>query len=176
VRELSGVKLGAIGPQTARALFEFGLKVDFVPPEYRAEAVAAAFAGSSLAGQRILLPRADIAPALLPEALRSRGGRVDEVAIYRTVPGGGNVPELLSLLEQKAVDALTFTSSSTATNFVSLLESKNLTALLRNVVIASIGPVTSAALTALGLPVHVEAKVYTTAGLVEALVAYWAGS
>jgi uroporphyrinogen III methyltransferase/synthase len=174
IRELSGVQLGAIGPQTARALLDYGLKTACVPPEYRAEAIVSMFAGTNLTGQRVLLPRADIARRLLPEALRTMGALVDEVAIYRTVPGGGNVAELVDLLAQGAVDVLTFTSSSTATNFVSLLARKDLPALLKNVTIASIGPVTSATLAALGFPVHVEAEVYIAAGLVAALVAYFA--
>ncbi|MFH1489915.1 MAG: uroporphyrinogen-III C-methyltransferase, partial [Pseudomonadota bacterium] len=85
VRDLKGLKLGAIGPRTAEALREKGLRPDLVPDEYRAEAVVSAFKRESAGGLRILLPRAAQAREVLPEELAKMGASVDVVAAYRTV-------------------------------------------------------------------------------------------
>ncbi|MBI5956709.1 MAG: uroporphyrinogen-III C-methyltransferase, partial [Chloroflexi bacterium] len=58
-RAFAGVRLCAIGPATAAELASHGLHADFVPAEYVAEAIVAGI--GDVAGQRILLPRADIA-------------------------------------------------------------------------------------------------------------------
>ena len=89
VRDLKGVQLCAVGPSTGARLQRYGLRVDLMPAEYRAEAVLEALsAAAGLNGQRILLPRADIARELLGDELREAGAEVTEVVAYRTLPGG----------------------------------------------------------------------------------------
>ena len=90
IRELKCVRLCAIGPSTAERLERYGIRVDIMPDEFRAEAVAEALkATGDLRGVRFLLPRADIARELLAEELRQAGAQVTEVTAYRTLLAGG---------------------------------------------------------------------------------------
>ncbi len=104
---------------------------------------------------------------ILPESLKALGADVWDVPAYKTVLGGADREELKRLLGEKAVDAVTFTSSSTVRNFMQLLDGD--TALLDKVKVFSIGPITSATARELGLKVYMEAAQYTINGLVEAL-------
>lgn len=164
---LAPPRVAAIGPATAEALREAGVRVDVVPGEYRAEALLRAVRGAEdrLEGQRILLARAAEAREVLPEGLRRSGARVDEVAAYRTVPGRPDVEDLPDRLRRGEVDWLTFTASSTVRNFVELAGRD-----VGRARVATIGPITAGTARELGLPVHAVAGEYTVPGLVRALV------
>ncbi|MBM7855574.1 uroporphyrinogen III methyltransferase/synthase [Desulfohalotomaculum tongense] len=170
IRDLRGVKICAIGPKTRESLEAYGLLVDYVPGEYRAEQIIAGLSGRVRPGDRVLLPRADIARKVLPRALAEMGARVDEVTTYKTVLGAGDAGKLIEMLQRKELHVLTFTSSSTVRNFVKLLNADNLQQLLKDVVVASIGPITSSTARELGIEVTVEAEEYTINGLVEAVL------
>ncbi|WP_031513659.1 uroporphyrinogen-III C-methyltransferase [Desulfofalx alkaliphila] len=170
VRELYGVKICAIGPKTREALENYGLLVDYVPGEYRAEQIITGLEGKVQPGDRVLLPRADIARKILPQALAEMGAQVEDVVTYRTVLSTGNAGELKEMLERKELHVLTFTSSSTVRNFVELLAADNLNELLEGVTVASIGPITSSTAKELGVKVTVEAEEYTIEGLVDAIL------
>lgn len=175
IRELFGIRLCAIGPQTRKELQKYGLKVDYVPEEYRAEAVIDGLKDLEWKGRKVLLPRADIARKLLPEALAGFGAEVMDVVAYRTVRGGGDAVLLRQMLNEKMIHAVTFTSSSTASNFVEMLgveDHHELKRLLEGVTLASIGPITSDTMRELGLEVSVEATEYTIPGLTKALLAH----
>jgi len=182
---LAARELVAIGPATAHALEERGLLPSVVPEEYVAEGVVAALDARArrLAGVRMLLPRAREARPVLPDALRERGAVVDVVAVYEAV-SAAILP--CPAAEVEAADYVTFTSSSIARCFVSLLggagsgtaglggadpATADPAARLAATRLVSIGPVTTATLRELGLPVAVEAAVYTAAGLVAAVIA-----
>jgi uroporphyrinogen III methyltransferase/synthase len=81
--------------------------------------------------------------------------------------------ELINLLQDNKIDAVTFTSSSTVSNFISLLDSKNTGKLLKNIIIASIGPITSKTARSLDIEPEIEAGEYTIQGLVDSLLAYY---
>lgn len=182
VRALHGVKLCAIGPATADRLGQYGLKVDLTPPEYRAEGVVQALRESGdLAGQRILLPRADIAREVLADELRQSGVEVVEVTAYRTVladaDGGGDGDlDVYRMLLDRQIDAVTFTSASTVRNFVRIYGEEAAPDLLQSTVVACIGPVTAEAAEQNGIHAAVVANPYTIPALVEAIVAYFQGS
>ena len=167
VRELVGLEIVAIGPSTQAALEKRGLRVAFVPEEFRAEKIVEGLANRVLSGQRVLLARAEEARDILPEALKARGVEVWDVPVYKTIIGGANREELLQMLREKEIQAVTFTSSSTVRNFVTLLEGD--VSLLEGVLLYSIGPITSATARELGLKIFKEAAQYTIGGLVEAL-------
>lgn len=172
IRTLGAVRIAAIGPETARAVESFHLRVDAVPQEYRAEAVIPVL--GQLQGQRILLPRAAEARAVLPKELAALGAQVDEIAVYRTIrPPRTKAEELQGLLEQGTIDLVTFTSSSTVRNFVALLPKDDLRALLGSTQIACIGPITAATAREYGLDVAVQPASYTVPALAEAIVAYF---
>jgi uroporphyrinogen III methyltransferase/synthase len=166
-----GPRLCAIGPATAEALAAHGLRADLVPAEYVAEAILAEI--GDVAGQRILLPRADMARPALADGLRRKGATVDEVTAYRTVTIGAGSPqaqEIRALLAEGQMDAITLTSSSTARG---LIESHVLEGAPRVPIIACIGPITAQTARELNLPVHIVAGVYTLEGLVSALGDYY---
>ncbi len=165
---LSGARLAAIGPGTTRALEAHGLQVDLAPGEFRAEALVAAFGREELRGARVLIPRAEDARAVLPDGLRRLGAIVDVVPVYRTEVEREQAPEIRRRLLDGTVDAVTFTSSSTVRNFVTLL-GPDAGPALRGALVACIGPVTAATARELGLHVGVVAETYTIPGLVAAL-------
>ncbi len=172
IRELAGIKICTIGPATGEAVAEYQLTVDLVPDEYVAEGVLEALLGRLSAADRVLLPRAEVAREILPQALAEHGIQIDVVPVYRTVQGTQHSTELVEMLVKKMVDVVTFTSSSTVKNFVELVGKDNLST-LQGVTIASIGPVTSDTARRLGLTVDVEAEQYTIDGLVAGIVDYF---
>ena len=174
VRALGCIKTAVIGPATAERLASFGLSSDILPESYRAESVVAAFADIDLKGARILLPRAAEARPVLPVELGRMGAKVDEVAAYRTVPDESGREALLAALEDGGIDMVTFTSSSTVRNFNALLSAERAETLMRNVTVASIGPITSQTAAELGFRVDLDADPYTIEGLVEAILAHYA--
>lgn len=174
VRDLKGLTIGAIGPATAAEFARTGVKVDFVPAEYRAEGLLESLASQDLRGKAFLIPRAKVARDLVPRALEERGARVEVVEAYETVMPEFPAGELNRLLTPPP-DAITFTSSSTAANFVKLLPGRALREVLRGTAIASIGPITSATVRKLGLEVAIEASESTIPGLVQALRDFFAG-
>ncbi len=177
VRDLKGARLCAIGPGTADRLARFGIRVDLMPAEYRAEAVLEALqATGDLRGQRILLPRANIAREMLAEELRRSGAEVVEIAAYRTVAVEGErqgEPDIYRMLLDKDVDAITFTSASTVRSFVKMVGAEQAADLLRTTVVACIGPVTAEAAAQHDIATTVMPAEYTMRGLVEALVKHF---
>ncbi len=160
---LNQVRLAAIGPATARALAELGLRVEFVPRRYVAEAIVEEI--GDVAGQRVLLPRADIARKALAEGLRDKGAQVDEVTAYRTVAADASLPA-------GPIDIATFTSPSTVRSFVALVEAagQDPAGYLARSRVACIGPITAQAAEAEGLRVDVVADEHTVEGLIAAIV------
>jgi uroporphyrinogen III methyltransferase/synthase len=173
LRARAPVRLAAIGPETAARLGRLVLRAAVVPEDYRAEGLLAALGAEDVRGKRFLLPRAAGARAILPEDLRARGAEVDEVIAYRAVPPpDADVAGLRAALEAGAVDALTFTSSSTVRNFVELVGAGDVARLVRGgrPAVACLGPVTAATARELGLPVDVTPASYTVPALAAALV------
>ncbi len=175
-RRLGGLHTAVIGPATARRLAEFGISSDIVPDTYRAESVVAAFAGRDLKGERILLPRAAEARTVLPEELSKMGAEVDEIAVYHTVPDDSGSRMLIEALENRSIDMVTFTSSSTVRNFKAMLPADGFAELLKGVTVASIGPITTETATRLGFHVDLTAPEFTIDGLVAQILDYYSQS
>jgi len=173
---LAHLRIAAIGPATRNAIEQHGLKVTVTPKEYVAESVVTAL-HRRVKGKRVLLVRARVARDVIPRELRKAGAQVDVVEAYETVAPKSSRARLRAVLaSRRKPHAITFTSSSTVRNFVLLIGLRSARAVLkksvhrRGVHSASIGPVTSATLRELGLPVDVEATEYTIPGLVAAIV------
>jgi len=168
-------RVAAIGPATARALEAIGLKPHLIPPQAVAESLAAALLPHALqpdgSPTRFLLIRAEAARDVLPETLTASGAEVIIAPAYRTVIPLESIPVIRDLFAepQNYPDAITFTSSSTATNLLALLESAGLT-LPPEIQRISIGPITSQTLRDLDLPPHAEAAQPTIPALVEKVV------
>lgn len=163
---LSGLRVAAIGPATRAEIQQHGLRVDVMPREYVAESVVRALR-SRVKGKRVLLVRASVARDVIPRELRKAGARVDVAEAYRTELPRGSAAEIRKLLRdrQRRPHAITFTSSSTVRNFMKMAGKES----LDGIVLASIGPVTSATLRECGFRARVEAREYTMRGLVSAL-------
>jgi uroporphyrinogen III methyltransferase/synthase len=167
IRELAGVSIAAIGPATAAVVEARGIHVAATPTEYRAEALVEALGDPS--DQRFLRARAAVAREVLPDTLRDRGAHVDVVPIYETtLPDPPPDAKLLA-----TVDAVTFTSSSTVTNFLSLGGDAALQC-LKHAVVAAIGPITAGTLRDAGCEPQIVASEYTTAQLARELINYFA--
>ncbi len=166
-RDLAAMKVAAIGPATKREIEKHGLRVRVVPEEYVAESVVEALR-EKVNGKRVLLVRARVARDVIPRELRNLGAEVDVVEAYDTVVPKASRARLRAALKnpKRHPDFITFTSSSTVRNFVQLWGRRPLPTGIK---FASIGPVTSATLREMGLPVDVEASEYTIPGLAEAI-------
>jgi uroporphyrinogen III methyltransferase / synthase len=173
VRQLHGSRLAAIGPKTAEALEQYGLRPDLVPGEYRAESILEVLSSETLKGKRFLLPRAMVARDVLPETLRQRGAHVNVVPAYQTVLPRDRSTEMAQRLHSGEIDCLTFTSSSTVSNFFSLFEKASILPLLKDVCIACIGPITARTAEDYGLKVGIMPSEYTISGLVQAIRAHF---
>lgn len=171
-RNLGHLQTVCIGPATAKKLFEFGVRSDIVPDSFQAESILEAFKYKNIKNKKFLLPRAEEARPLLPEELRKMGAKVDEIAVYKTRPVTENRKELIELLEEKKIDMVTFTSSSTVKNFTSLISQDKIKSLMSGVSVACIGPVTSDTAKSLGYNVDIIAANFTIPGLCEAILEY----
>jgi uroporphyrinogen III methyltransferase/synthase len=164
-RALARLRVAAIGTGTADALARRGVIADLVPDRFVAEALLDAFPEPAEPGERVLLARAEHARDALPAGLRERGYDVDVLAVYRTA-ATTPAPDIVESIRSGRVDALTFTSSSTVTNFCDMLG----TLPDPHPLVVSIGPVTSRTAKERGLRVDAEAVEHTIDGLVEVLV------
>jgi uroporphyrinogen III methyltransferase/synthase len=181
-RALGKARVATIGPGTAASLRAHGVRADIVPEEFRGEALAdailadAAVAALLASGRRarVLVPRALVAREVLADRLRERGADVDVVPVYETRPASAERrAELVGRLEARAIDAVMLTSSSTADSVCDMLGARA-AELLDGVVVASIGPITTATAEKRGLKVAVTATVSTTVGLLAAMERHFA--
>ncbi len=170
IRDLKGPRICAIGPATAAEAEARGLRVAAVPPEYRAEAVAEILLKEAGPGDRVLLPRARGAREILPELLRCQGIQVDELEVYESVPEAEINDSDRQLLERGLVDIITFTSSSTVKNLVTMLGSDLVAKLRDKVQVACIGPITAQTAQEAGFRVDIMAEQFTIDGLVQAVL------
>jgi len=182
-RKLKHLQIAAIGPATKKVIVKHGFKVKMVPEEYVAESVVKGLR-DKVNGKRVLLVRAKVARDVIPEELRSAGAQVDVVEAYETIVPEKSGVRLRALMRNAArrPHVVTFTSSSTARNFAELLRgtmaplrsgtdpNKVKAALFNGIQFASIGPVTSATLRGLRMPVAIEAREFTMGGLIRAIV------
>ena len=173
VRALHNLQTATIGPATAKKLLGFGLNSDIIPETYMAESVVEAFGKQEISGKKILLPRAKQARPILPVELGKMGAVVDEVTAYCTKKVADSKTVLIKKLEEKKIDLITFTSSSTVRNFRELLPSENFKTLMADVTIASIGPITAQTAEKSGFDVHIIAESFTIKGLCDAICEYY---
>ena len=173
VRELKGVNICAIGPRTEEAVKALGIRVDLTPKEYRAEAIISSLGRRRIRGNRFLLARALKAREILPIEIKRFGGAIDVVPAYKTVRPEKEARELKALLSKGRLDVVTFTSSSTVANFMSVFREKEAARLLKDVLVACIGPITADTAREFGLNVDIMPREYTIPGLTKAMAEYF---
>ena len=180
VRDLKGPKVAAVGRVTAEALAGRGIKADLLPEEFTGDGLAETLISEGVTGLHILIPRALKAREILPERLSDAGAEVTVAPVYQNVLPKSSAGEQLKYdlhqaLEEKSVDMLTFTSSSTVKNFVTLLDLNpdELQKLMSGVAVATIGPITAKTAENYGLKPDVQPAEYTIPGLVESIVTFF---
>lgn len=176
IRDLKGIRVCTIGPRTAEEMEKFGIKIDFVPKEYRAEAIVEGLKIRGIQEKNILLPRAEEAREILPEQIRKSGGKIDVVPAYKSVKPLKDGKTVKELFKDGKIDVITFTSSSTVRNFTEIFDRDELTALTKGVTIASIGPITTETAKKLGIETDIMPGRYTIPALTEAIVDYFGGN
>lgn len=162
------LQVAVIGSKTASHLSNHGVKPNFIPEEYAAEAILSGLK-ESVSGKRFLLPQSDLAREILAKELRSCGGIVDDIIAYhtKTVHPDSSVIDAL----RSGMDVITFASPSSVKGFLNILNKCNfkLRDLPGNPLVACIGPVTASAAREAGFIVDIEAKEHTITGLTTAL-------
>lgn len=171
LRILSGSRLAAIGPRTRMALENLGLKVDIQPKEHCQEGLLESFRKRKINGQSILIVRSVEARNVLEKGLVRMGATITIAPAYKAVPCSYKGKALDKILRD--IDVITFSSSSSVRNFFKIISCRLRNQILKDSLIATIGPVTSGEIRRLGLKVDIQAKEYTTEGLVEAIVKYY---
>ncbi len=168
-----GVKICTVGSKTADTVEQYGLRVDFVPEEFRAEAIAEGFRKIGTVGEKILIPRAQTGREILPEELTQMGMKVDVIPTYQVVPRNIDASWLKAMLKNREIDVVTFTSGSCVRNFIEFLGSEEYKILLTGVKIACISPVTAEAVSKYGLKADIVPARYTVEDLTEAIARYY---
>jgi uroporphyrinogen III methyltransferase / synthase len=169
-RALAGKRVAAVGPGTAEALLAKGIRADLVPGTFTGLALLDELLSASEKGEEFLLWRAAAAREELADGLRRAGRVVVEVVAYEAVRPHSIDAALRERLIAAPPSAILLSSASTVRNFVDLVGPAEALSISATSKLISIGPVTSAALRELGLPLHAEAAVHTAQGLFEAAV------
>ncbi|MBW2505759.1 MAG: uroporphyrinogen-III C-methyltransferase [Deltaproteobacteria bacterium] len=181
VRDLKGPRIAAVGRVTAEALASHGIRADLLPEEFTGEGLAETLIKKDVEGLRVLIPRALKAREILPETLSKAGAEITVAPVYQNVlpastPGAHLKEELLTALQEKSIHMVTFTSSSTVKNFVTLLGSgtpAEVQQLMSGIAVATIGPITAKTAEKFGMHVDVQPTEYTIPDLVDSIVKYF---
>jgi uroporphyrinogen III methyltransferase/synthase len=177
IRDLKGLRICAIGDKTARAITAFGVRVDLIPEEYNAEGLVEAFlrihGTDGLKGLRLLLPRAEKARDVFPDAVRSSGGEVDTPVSYRAAKPDKHAKRLIRFLKEGKITVATFTSALNFKHFVDIVGDEAVD-FLRKTAIGVIGPVTARAVEKTGLSVTMMPARATVSALVDEIIT-WCG-
>jgi uroporphyrinogen III methyltransferase/synthase len=177
-RDLKGTDLAVVGKSTADFLLGYGLNADLIPSTFTGEGLAESLLDQGIEGRNILIPRALHGREILPETLRGAGAQVTIAPVYENCPADGDKESLREELLNGGVEMITFTSSSTVRNFLTMLDAKDqeeLQTILEGIKIAAIGPITAKTVTDNGLQVDVQPKEYTISGLIQSIVDYYNG-
>jgi uroporphyrinogen III methyltransferase / synthase len=169
LRRLGHIHLAAIGPSTAKALTEYHLRADVVPPQYCSEGLAESLR-PLVQGKRVLLARADRGRDLLRQEL-SRIAEVEQVAVYSQIDAFQHDATVLDAIRDGQVDYVSLTSSNIARSFIRSLDETSLARVKSgSMKLVTISPETSRAVREMGLAVSSEAQQYDLAGVIEAMV------
>lgn len=174
IRSLHKARIAAVGPATKAALAERGIVAESLPDKYQAEGLVELLDKQWKPGQKALLVRGNLARSWLPEALKERGLKAEEITVYDTILTDEDDEELLKLFEENGIHIITFTSSSTVTNLIAILKRMGLEhpeKVLNQCQLVCIGPVTAKTAADAGLEVTAVADESTIDSLIDKLCA-----
>ena len=175
-RDLKGPAIAVVGKSTADSLLQYGINADLIPPTFTSEGLAESLLDQGVEGRNILIPRAQKGREVLPETLRGAGAQVTVAPVYKNVPPQGRKDALRNELEAGRVSMVTFTSSSTVRNFLTMVDAvdqEELKQLFQGVKIAAIGPITAKTVTDNGLTVDVQPAVHTIPEMIQAIIEFY---
>ena len=166
-------KIAVVGEKTAKTLDEFGIKADFIPPEFVAESLIDNFPVSGY-GLRVLLPRVQTGGRdLIADEFRKAGSRVFEVAAYETRCPNSIPKETVDVISNREVDAIIFSSGKTVSNSAFLLEKslgKEWLKYFDHIKLLTIGPQTTKICNKIYGRVDSQAKKYSFEGLLDVAI------
>ena len=140
-------KIAVIGNKTGRLVEKQGLAVDLMPEEFTAEGIIEEFKKNGITDKTIGIPRTASARPVLPEELEKLGNTVILAEAYKSLfpMDEKSVEELIQKIENREIDAITFTSPLTVENFFTIADDKQKIAELlnENLLVVSIGPITA---------------------------------
>ncbi|ANY70388.1 uroporphyrinogen-III C-methyltransferase [Paenibacillus sp. BIHB 4019] len=175
IRRFHKARIAAVGPRTAEALENRGLTTELLPAKFQAEGLLEQLAGHLQAGERVLLPRGDLAREVLPRELAAKGLLPTEIDVYETVLADTQDDQVLEWIDEKQIHMITFTSSSTVTNLLEKLRRSGISnpvQAILDIPAISIGPLTSATMKEAGLRVAAEAEQATIPSLIDAMIKF----
>ncbi len=170
-RAFAGCRVAAIGPATAEALLGKGIRSDFTPNKYVAEAVVEGLLALGAAGKKILIPRARVAREILPEKLAEAGAEVSVLPVYETNLAGQDPMEVLNAVMEGDIAYVTFASSSTVENFFAKIKPEEFAPYADKVRLACIGPITAKTLEGFGFTPDLIPEEFTIPALAAAITA-----
>ncbi|NHM30497.1 uroporphyrinogen-III synthase [Neobacillus terrae] len=165
-------KIAVIGERTQKVVKEKGVEVSFLPSGYVAETFAKEFVSFIKEGDKIFIPKGNLARDVIAEELRRFGTIVDEAIVYETYLPEESRLKLADLLKRNELDILMFTSPSTVDHFMAVVEENHLRDQIKECMVACIGPVTKEKLKSYGLLVHASPKVYTVEAMIKSMAEY----
>ncbi|HTY59900.1 MAG TPA: uroporphyrinogen-III synthase [Bacteroidota bacterium] len=170
---LSRLRCAAVGSATASVLSGYGVQVAVLPEKFSGASLASAM-GRSVRGERVLIPRGNIAREEVAESLRRAGAIVETVTVYETSAPAGIAPASFARrVLSGEFDVLTFASPSAAENFAALFRPGELAGVPDHAKVAVIGPATADAVRGLGLTVDIIARESTGAGLIRSIEEFY---
>lgn len=172
VRSLNGIQLVAVGPKTAEAIEQRGLRPDLIPARYQAEGVVEELLAQGVNGKRFLYPRAEKVRPLIIDSLQAAGAEIVAPVAYRTICPTGKEEMIRHLLSESELDAVCFSSSSTFDNLLAMFGDE-LKELQGRAELFSIGPLTSGTIRKHGFKVALEPDKSTLDDLVAAMIEYY---
>ncbi|MCA9035118.1 MAG: uroporphyrinogen-III C-methyltransferase [Planctomycetaceae bacterium] len=170
-RAIGHCSVAAIGTSTAEALAERGIRADIVPQTFRAEALADALA-PVVGGKKVLWVRANRGRDILPTALKQAGASVEDLVVYQNNDCQAMSPDISQRLRDGTLNWIALSSPSIAKQFLRMLQEAGMNANQLRAKIATISPVTTAAVQSAGMNVAVEAGTHTWAGMIRSICEY----
>ncbi|EDY83004.1 uroporphyrin-III C-methyltransferase domain protein [Verrucomicrobiia bacterium DG1235] len=171
IRSLGFLRIAAVGKSTAKEIKKFYVTTDLVPPEANAESLAEALvATDSLDSAKVLVVAGNLGRDVLIDKLEEARAIVDRFEVYKTEQTDLSENPAAKMFREQGADGILFTSSSGVRSFVDQAKHLQLSASALRPKTISIGPITSATMKQIGLPVDLEAKEASLDSLVDSVV------
>lgn len=165
-------KIAVIGKKTEDVLRAKGLKAEFFPSRFVAEAFVEEFLPCIQTGMKVFIPKGNLARDYISDSLKKAGAIVDEAIVYETYMPEESRDQLADMISRDQLDILMFTSPSTVDHLMVVVEEFHLEKHLESCLIGCIGPVTEHKLKSYGLTVHASPKVYTVEEMINSMNSY----